>query len=220
MSNDITIKILNRIPKYSIAFFDFDGVIKDSVHCKGLAFSSLFSKYGDALMKRIEAHHKNNPGVPRSEKIAVYLTWAGEFNNPTTVKDYCTKFATISTRATINAPWIPGVKNYLESNHKKQKIILVSAIPKQELIYIISQLNIKSYFCQTFGFPTTKENAIRQALKKHDCDNTNAVFIGDTLTDWQAADSCSVDFVYRGRKTIHTNSELSTCDSINDFIII
>ena len=35
-------------------FFDFDGVIKDSVDCKTEAFESMYSKYGNQIAEKVK----------------------------------------------------------------------------------------------------------------------------------------------------------------------
>ena len=38
-------------------FFDFDGVILDSVDCKTLAFESMYSKYGKYISDKVRKYH-------------------------------------------------------------------------------------------------------------------------------------------------------------------
>ena len=39
-----------------VVFFDFDGVLADSVEVKGRAFGSLFSEYGSDVVSRVMRH--------------------------------------------------------------------------------------------------------------------------------------------------------------------
>ena len=50
-------------------FFDFDGVILDSVDCKTQAFEKMYSKYGNDIAKKVKKYHLNNGGVSRFEKF-------------------------------------------------------------------------------------------------------------------------------------------------------
>ena len=59
-------------------FWDFDGVIKDSVSLKSDAFSELFSSSDKAVVNKINEHHELNGGVSRYEKIPLYLEWSGK----------------------------------------------------------------------------------------------------------------------------------------------
>ena len=38
-------------------FFDFDGVIKDSVDCKTEAFELMYSKYGFEIAEKVKKYH-------------------------------------------------------------------------------------------------------------------------------------------------------------------
>ena len=58
-----------RIKNAKIIFWDFDGVIKDSVPVKGEAFRKLFIKYGSDISEKVVDHHYKNGGVSRYEKI-------------------------------------------------------------------------------------------------------------------------------------------------------
>ena len=67
-------KLLNN---YDTIFWDFDGVIKDSVEVKTNAFKSLFEDFDPDLLDQIVEHHENNTGISRFEKIPMYLDWVG-----------------------------------------------------------------------------------------------------------------------------------------------
>ena len=56
-----------------IIFWDFDGVIKDSVQIKSKAFGNLFAQFGNIISKRVIEHHESNGGMSRFEKIPIYL---------------------------------------------------------------------------------------------------------------------------------------------------
>lgn len=56
-----------------LIFWDFDGVIKDSVSVKTLAFEKLFLPYGKKIAQKVKNHHEANGGVSRFEKIPLYL---------------------------------------------------------------------------------------------------------------------------------------------------
>ena len=53
-------------------FFDFDGVIADSVNVKTEAFKQLYLKYGDEIAAKVVHHHIQNGGMSRFEKFKYY----------------------------------------------------------------------------------------------------------------------------------------------------
>ena len=47
--------------KFGIIFFDFDGVIKESVEIKSDAFERLFLPFGDAIVKKVRRMKLKTP---------------------------------------------------------------------------------------------------------------------------------------------------------------
>jgi hypothetical protein len=66
------------VKEFKIIFWDFDGVIKDSVIVKSKGYEKLFLSFGKEVVERVNQHHEANGGVSRFEKIPLYLSWAGE----------------------------------------------------------------------------------------------------------------------------------------------
>ena len=46
-----------------VIFWDFDGVIKDSVKVKSTAFGELFAPFGEDIVNRVIEHHEANSGI-------------------------------------------------------------------------------------------------------------------------------------------------------------
>ena len=53
-------------------FFDFDGVIADSVEVKTDAFAELFNDEGLEVQQKVIDHHRNHGGMTRREKFQHY----------------------------------------------------------------------------------------------------------------------------------------------------
>ena len=53
---------LRRITKARVIFWDFDGVIKDSVPVKTEAFRKIFLPFGANVAKKVVGHHLENGG--------------------------------------------------------------------------------------------------------------------------------------------------------------
>ena len=75
-----------------LIFWDFDGVVKDSLDIKSLSFENLFLPFGTEIASRVRIHHERNGGVSRFEKIPLYLQWAGQPPSPLQVNEFCDKF--------------------------------------------------------------------------------------------------------------------------------
>lgn len=189
------VKISERYPK--LIFWDFDGVIKDSVDVKTQAFGKLFEAYGTSMAERVKAHHVANGGMSRFKKLPLYLSWAGVEPVQDRVDECCKKFSEIAFQGVINAPWVPGAENYLRINPNDQIFILVSATPEEELGLILEELSLKNCFSKVFGSPTSKIDAISMTLNNLCIKPEQCLMIGDALADLEAAQTNQVPFLLR-----------------------
>lgn len=203
--------------KRKIIFFDFDGVIKESLDVKTNAFVNLFASYGNDVSERVRVHHLNNGGMSRFVKIPIYLSWCGITVSDEVVNAYCNKFKELVFQGVVDAEWVPGVKEYIKKKYSKQILIIVSATPQQEIESILAELNFKQYFTAVFGAPKNKKDAISESMAKHQVMADECLMIGDARADMEAAAHNNVPFLVR----IHnSNKELFsqyTGEQINDF---
>jgi phosphoglycolate phosphatase-like HAD superfamily hydrolase len=181
----------------ALVFWDFDGVIKDSVTVKSIGFEQLFLPYGAEVAARVRSHHEINSGVSRYEKIAVYLDWVGETATPARVEELCTRFSQLVMQAVIDAPWVPGVREYLLGNHERQAFVLMTATPVGEIRRILDVLELSRCFKEVHGAPTSKADAIRGGLQRLQVSPERSVAIGDSEADLRAAHEHRVPFVLR-----------------------
>jgi phosphoglycolate phosphatase-like HAD superfamily hydrolase len=181
----------------SLIFWDFDGVIKDSVDVKTLAYERLFLPCGREIASRVRLHHESNGGVSRFDKIPIYLTWAREQATPAQVEAFCARFSQSVLQAVIDAPWVPGVREYLLKHFSRQYFVLVTATPQEEIEQILAALDLSRCFGEVHGAPTKKSHAIKTVLSRLQCAPAKALMIGDAETDLQAAKANSVPFLLR-----------------------
>ena len=191
------------VKKFKIVFWDFDGVIKDSVKVKSIGYEKLFSSFGQEVVQRVNQHHELNGGVSRFAKIPLYLSWAGQTPKPEKVKNYCDKFSKLVQQAVIDSPWVPGVKEYLKSNHTLQCFILITGTPQEEIEQILIALKIADLFREVHGAPKTKTAVVSDVLKRLDFNSKQALVIGDSETDFEAAQKNGVTFLLRGTSLNH-----------------
>lgn len=180
-----------------LVFWDFDGVIKDSVDVKTAAFEHLFLPYGAEIVRRVRQHHEANGGVSRFDKIPLYLGWAGESASAAQVAAFCERFAKSVLQAVIDAPWVPGVREYLLRHCAEQYFVLVTATPQEEIEQILAALELAHCFREVYGAPTPKACAIAAVLARQKCAPGQALMIGDAETDRQAAQANAVPFLLR-----------------------
>jgi phosphoglycolate phosphatase-like HAD superfamily hydrolase len=180
-----------------LVFWDFDGVIKESVEVKTRAFASLFAECGAEVTDRVRAHHEAHGGMSRFEKMPIYLRWAGVEPTEARVQAFCRRFAEIVQQEVIDAPWVAGAEAWLRRNPLSQMFVLVTATPQQEIEEIVSALMLRDCFDAVFGAPTSKAAAVRQSLARFGVAGGDAVLIGDAVADQAAAATAGVPFILR-----------------------
>jgi len=82
-------------------FWDFDGVIKDSVEIKSDAFEELFLPFGTEVSKKIRAHHEKNGGVSRFDKVPLYIKWIKKNPTQDMTDKYSEKFSVLVKQKVI-----------------------------------------------------------------------------------------------------------------------
>jgi phosphoglycolate phosphatase-like HAD superfamily hydrolase len=172
-------------------------VIKESVEVKSIAFEQLFLPYGLEVARRVRSHHEQNSGVSRFDKLPLYLSWANEPVSEENIEYFCTQFSAMVKQAVISSPWVPGVLEWLQENHKKQKYVLVTATPQNEIEAILEELGIIHFFDEIYGAPTAKTEAIASVLKNIIASPNKILMIGDSLADYEAAMSNNIPFLLR-----------------------
>ena len=182
-------------------FFDFDGVILESVDVKGWAFGKLFEDYPDHV-DEIVAYHYANGGVSRFDKIRYfYEQLIKKSLSEDHFEELCNKFSNLVFDRVLSCEFVPGAQAYLEAIHKKCLSFVVSGAPHQEIIEITNQKNLSHYFVEVCGSPTKKETWVNALMSKYEIDPQKALFVGDAMSDYEAARINGITFVARVNAT-------------------
>jgi phosphoglycolate phosphatase-like HAD superfamily hydrolase len=186
-----------RLGENRLVFWDFDGVIKESVEVKTQAYVNIFRQFGDEQAVRVSLHHEANGGMSRFEKIPLYLSWVKPIVTIADIDMYCSRFAENVVNSVISSSWVPGAREYLEANWQRQVFVLVTATPQSEIEYILRELGIDEWFDQVHGAPSLKFNIVAAILHELDVEPKDCIYIGDSKTDKEAAESNKVEFILR-----------------------
>ena len=200
-----------------LVFWDFDGVIKDSVEVKTQAYFQLFESFGSVVAEKVRKHHEVHGGMSRFDKLPIYMQWAGLEPNQSTVSEYCEQFTQRVLQGVIDAPWVAGVERYLCSNSKEQAFILVSATPQDELEHILHVLDLTKCFAEVYGAPISKRDAIGKTLRARGLDARDCLMIGDSQADLDAAVASQVPFLLRRHSSNTKVFAAYTGTSVKDF---
>ena len=189
--------VVDFIMQAEVVFWDFDGVIKDSVDIKTQAFEFLFLPYGSEVVARVRSHHVTNGGMSRFEKIPRYLKWAGLPASDRQVDDFCYQFSEKVLEGVIDSSWVPGVREYLLDQCEQQYFVLLTATPQNEIELILHRLRIFNCFREVFGSPNNKKETIASVLQHLVVDMNKVLMIGDAKIDLLAARENNIVFLLR-----------------------
>lgn len=184
-----------------IIFWDFDGVIKDSVGVKTEAFLSLFPTANPGVINKIRSHHESHGGMSRFEKIPIYISFSGEIPTPSRVLELSEQFSKLVMSGVIESPWVGDAEDFLLKYAKTFHFVLVTATPHLEIKIILKRLNIDHCFQEVYGSPNEKSSAIASVLSRTGVRPEFALMIGDSEVDLKAAAANNVPFLLR--KTSH-----------------
>lgn len=177
---------------------DFDGVILESVEVKDKAIYNLFD-LTEIERQRILELHRNNPGINRRTRMELLLR-EGLGREPTAeaVDNLIERFKDLVLDGLSSSPEVPGIRCFLEEL-SGLPCYVVSAAPQEELRYIAEQRSISPYFKDLCGWPPRKTDLLREVARRENADPESILFIGDKISDYEAA--CSIGTKFVGRKT-------------------
>ena len=176
-------------------FFDFDGVLLDSVGVKTEAFVTLFEPYGSKVLEQLLDHHRLNGGISRVDKIEyAHANFIGAPLSADELATWGKRYSDLVFDRVAQVPWIPGAQELLEEISGKCPIFVISGTPETELKQVIKARGIEHYFTEILGSPIRKPQHIRYLLEKYQLDPASCVFVGDALTDYHAARETGLHF--------------------------
>ena len=190
-------RIYGYLKRFSLVFWDFDGVIKESAEIKGECFVELFRIYGEDNAIRIMEHHNQNAGMSRYEKIPIYLEWYKKQARMEMVEQLCDEYSSLVVDRVLCSEWVPGVKEYLHENPYGQIFVLLTATPQKEIEDILKRLDIYSCFDAVFGAPGAKAAKLAYFMSTKSVGLEEVLYIGDSAQEKKAANVNRVKYLLR-----------------------
>ena len=195
--------------------FDFDGVILESADIKTEAFAELFSEYPEHR-KKIVDYHIENGGISRFVKFRhIYKNILVKKLTEEKEENLGKRFSDIVLAKVLNAPFVPGIKAFLDKCG--YEFFIASGTPQDELMRIIKKRGLEKYFKEIMGTPAEKKDIIRSIMDKYRLRKYEVAYVGDALSDYKAALSEGVHFVARLKNDEELLNGLN-CVKIKDFV--
>lgn len=183
--------------KYEAIFFDFDGVILDSVDIKTQAFSKMFEDYGEEVREKVVEFHVNNGGVSRFEKFKhFYINFLKKEITEMEIKKLADEFSSIVMDKILKANFIEGALETLKEYHKNNTdMYIISGTPEIEIREIVEKRGLAKYFKDVKGSPLKKIELVSQILKTISYNTEKCLFVGDALSDLECASHYNMNFL-------------------------
>ncbi len=185
---------------------DFDGVLVESNKVKTRAFEDLFSRYPEHSQAML-AYHLANQSAPRMHKFRYYVSNLMDLTKSTGDREAAKMgrlFSELVKERVIHCPEVKGAMQFLQDYSKRAPLFISSNTPDNELHEILESRGLIQFLKKAFGNPPiTKGAAIAKVLKNEQLKPAEVVFIGDALSDYEAAVSQGLQFVGR-RSSVET----------------
>lgn len=179
-------------------FFDFDGVIAESVNAKTEAFREMYIEHGTEIADKVVDYHINHGGVSRFEK---FKYWEKEFFDRDISEDevqrLANEFSKLVLNRVINADEVDGAGYFLKKYYKAMRFWIITGTPTTEIEIITEKRELTAYFIGIHGSPEKKMYWTEYLIKQHNLKREETLFLGDATTDYDAANHSKLHFALR-----------------------
>ncbi|WP_152056204.1 HAD family hydrolase, partial [Aliarcobacter butzleri] len=153
-------------------FWDFDGVILDSMPIRDFGFAKIFEEFDKELVDKLLEYHTLNGGLSRYVKIRYfYNILLKEDVSDEKVQELADKFSIIMKTELTNKKYlIKETVEFIKENYKKYNFHIVSGSDEKELNYLCKELDLTQYFKTIEGSPTPKNGLVKKILEKYKYD--------------------------------------------------
>lgn len=170
-------------------FWDFDGVILDSMKIRDWGFREIFKDFDKYDVEKLISYNNLNGGLSRYVKIRYfYEEILKKEINEKRVLEYAEEFSILMKKELINPKnLILESVLFIKENYSNYNFHIVSGSDQNELRFLCRELNIEKYFITINGSPTPKNNLVKNLLKIYKYSIRETCLIGDSLNDYDAA---------------------------------
>lgn len=183
--------------RLKMLLLDFDGVILESANLKTDAFRDLFS-YRPEAVDRIVALHESMAGVSRYEKFR--LIYSDILREPLSAEQSAQlgrRFSELALEKILACPFVPGAEPFIRSHADKLPLLIITGTPDEEIVDILHRRSLDELFGEVHGGSRSKTAIVRDILDRYSLAATEVLFVGDSMTDYDAAQANGVHFVGR-----------------------
>lgn len=179
-------------------FFDFDGVLAESVQVKTQAYYDMYLPFGEEIAHKVVEHHQANGGVSRFEKFKIYHKEHLRIEiTQEQLDELIQQYSELVIEKVVNSPEINGASKFLEDFSGKMKYWIITGTPTAEIEIITERRGIRDYFVELCGSPTKKWEWTEYLIEKNSLDRNETLFLGDAMSDYKASQISKLHFALR-----------------------
>ena len=173
-------------------------MLVESTVIKAKAFVAMFEPFGADVLAKAMAHHRANEGISRLKKIRYcYRQFLDRDLTDDALDEIGRGYTAIVEDAVVACPWVPGAKEFLETNGGRLALFVASGTPEAELRRITARRHMDRYFAAVHGSPAGKADIVRHCVAAHDLRPEHCLFVGDALSDHEGARRSGARFIGR-----------------------
>ena len=189
------------LTQYQTLIFDCDGVILNSNKIKTQAFYDVAKVYGYKPAQILKDYHVQNGGISRYKKFEYFLTNILQKPIETQeLKKLLSNFSKEVKKALLTCEVAKNIKE-LRNKTKNTKWLIVSGGDQTELREVFKQRGLDVYFeGGIFGSPDDKDVILKNETKNRNIIG-KSLFLGDSMYDYQAANTAKMDFIFISKWT-------------------
>jgi phosphoglycolate phosphatase-like HAD superfamily hydrolase len=177
-------------------FLDFDGVIMDSMTLKLDAYCHALAGYGFSREEVLRSQLLY-AGLSRSRALPLMIEAMG--GKPMTEEQQARalqKFAEEDIRLRPRMTLLPGVVEFLEQAAARHvPLAVVTGTPQEVIDGTVDHFHIRKYFREVHGYLPAKAAHLRGLLERHGLGPEEALYVGDAILDYRAAEETKIPFV-------------------------
>lgn len=188
---------MRNLENYKVIFWDFDGVILDSMSIRDEGFITVLKNYPEEELNELLTFHRANGGLSRYVKFRYFFE---EIRKESVSEEQIQKMATdfssvMFEKLSDEKLLIQDSLNYIRNHYRKKVMFIVSGSDQSELRVLCDQLDIAKYFKSIHGSPTPKDDLVKMLMARNNVLSHSAVLIGDSINDFEAAEKNGISFM-------------------------
>ena len=181
----------------------------------------------EANMRILDAHGKSRVGFDewiscRSPSAITFLATQGVTGNPATVlEEFKVMYSQVVAEGLLPVAY-PDLKEVLSFLSERVPVIVISSHPHELLVHEAEEYGVKEYIKSFEGSREDKAECIRKVCSQNNVELGTVVYLGDMVTDIQAAKRAGVIPVgvttgYHRREWLAEEKPDAIVDSLTEF---